>query len=156
MAILSWQLTDEQYIARVRRFQRWRRVLGIFLLLFGLGFAAFFNWLFWSTWEDASEPLFSRAEEESVEPANRDDDGSVHRIPADDAFEMADSSRRMGMVLGLSLGACLGGAALCFLELAGQGLGMLLFRDRKTELLLRCLVDGPEAVGGSRDERSGA
>jgi len=156
MAILSWQLTDEQYIARVRRFQRWRRVLGVFLLLFGVGFAALFNWLFWSTWENVSEPLFSRDEEKSVESANHDDNESDHRIPVDDAFEMADSSRRMGMVLGLVLGSGRGAAALCFLELAGQGLGMLLFRDRKTELLLRCLDGGPEAVSGSRDERSAA
>jgi ABC-type Fe3+ transport system permease subunit len=157
MAILSWQLTDEQYIARVRWFHRWRRILAIGFLAIVLTYLTLQGWLSWSMWNSVWKPLPTQREEQSTSEAERRGEADHDEcISADEALETALIFERFGQLRGFSLGLVIGGTTIFTLLGVNLALAMLIFRDRKTELLLRCLDDGPEAVGESRDERSGA
>ena len=116
-----WRITDEEFVARVRRWHRLRRLCGALLLLVGVAFGIVM--LIWG----------QRLSHRSLDLINSLVE--VDNPSAEQRQQLADASLfHMGLFLGsaISTGVLAGGMA------AGTGLSLVVGTDRKNRLLLDC------------------
>jgi len=125
--MISWLPTDEQVIERVRRAQRYRRLIGIICIILGLvGIAIVAYWV--HALETKSLAVFHELAEKS-NPTTHDVERSI------------DETRfSMGFTLGfISASGFTGACGLC-----AAGFVYVLTSNRKDRLLLKCWDSKPE------------
>jgi len=127
-----WRLTDDEYIGRVRRFHRNRRIWGCVLLVFPVICIILPMWLYKNMIQQVFELLDSFTEVNSAA-----------------TVDLAIAVDKLRFFVGFKFGMMAGVGMICGLEAVCTGFKMLLFRDRKTQMLLDCL----DQQGNAPDNR---
>ena len=117
-----WRITDDEYIVRVRSFHRKRRLFGCVIFVVGLCFTVSIMWFANNLIRQSREIL-----------------NSISRVDSPTTEDIACMVDESKYLIGFSLGTTLGGGCFIGLSAVGTGLGMILNRDRKTQMLLECI-----------------
>jgi hypothetical protein len=114
-----WKTTDDQYIARLRRYHRNRRKIGLLLFVIGILFCCSFIVTIYSLANGILNTMNAP-----------DIDGNV-------SFEYMAENGRLNLKIGLYIGSFFTIGACSAFGLAMHGLEMLTKTDRKAILLLK-------------------
>ena len=116
-----WRITDEEFVERVRRWHRLRRLWGALLLLVGVAFTVVM--VIWG----------QRLSDRSLDLIN-----TLAELDNPSAEQREQRTETSCFYIGLGLGSMIMGGILAGGMGAGAGLALLVGSDRKDRLLLDC------------------